>query len=172
VLTQVLDVIVHMSGENAAAGKHAYLAAARNAAALERHRASRLSLNGVGWATRSDAQVLMRRLVPLVPVLLVGLTAPLVAQRSMARTIDSVGVRPAESRSTTDDWRVTGSVPGNDRYSTLDQIDRSNVKQLQVAWTFHSGDSLRPRSEIQATPIVVGDVHHDARAVRGCASRR
>ncbi|MDB4889984.1 MAG: Pyrrolo-quinoline quinone repeat-containing protein [Gemmatimonadetes bacterium] len=55
----------------------------------------------------------------------------------------------------TGDWRVTGSGPGNDRYSALDQIDRSNVAKLQVAWTFHSGDSLPARSEIQATPIIV-----------------
>ncbi|MEO8334882.1 MAG: PQQ-binding-like beta-propeller repeat protein [bacterium] len=56
------------------------------------------------------------------------------------------------------DWRVTGSVPGNDRYSALTQIDRNNVKGLEVAWTFHTGDSLPPRSEIQATPIVVDGV--------------
>jgi quinoprotein glucose dehydrogenase len=56
------------------------------------------------------------------------------------------------------DWRVTGSGPGNDRYSTLDQIDRGNVAKLQVAWTFHSGDSLPERSEIQATPIVIDGV--------------
>jgi quinoprotein glucose dehydrogenase len=58
-----------------------------------------------------------------------------------------------------DDWRVTGSEPGNTRYSSLDQINRSNVAHLRVAWTYHTGD-LAPggRSEIQATPIVVDGV--------------
>jgi len=57
------------------------------------------------------------------------------------------------------DWRVTGGEPGNTRYSSLDQINRSNVAQLRLAWTYHTGD-LPPggRSEIQATPIVVDGV--------------
>jgi len=58
-----------------------------------------------------------------------------------------------------DDWAVTGGDPGNTRYSSLAQIDRGNVAQLQVAWTYHSGD-IQPgvHSEIQATPIVVDGV--------------
>jgi quinoprotein glucose dehydrogenase len=57
------------------------------------------------------------------------------------------------------DWPVTGGEPGNSRYSTLDQINRGNVAQLRVAWTYHTGD-LPPngRGEIQATPIVVGGI--------------
>jgi quinoprotein glucose dehydrogenase len=56
-------------------------------------------------------------------------------------------------------WPVTGGSPANERYSPLRAIDRSNVRQLRVAWTFHTGD-MPPgnRSEIQATPVVVGDV--------------
>jgi quinoprotein glucose dehydrogenase len=57
------------------------------------------------------------------------------------------------------DWRVTGNNPGNTRYSALDQINRENVTQLVVAWTYRTGD--RPadaRTEIQATPIVVDGV--------------
>ena len=58
-----------------------------------------------------------------------------------------------------DGWPVTGGAPANDRYSTLDQVNRDNVSQLTVAWTYHSGD-MAPgrRSEIQATPIVVDSV--------------
>ena len=56
-------------------------------------------------------------------------------------------------------WRVTGGSPGNPRYSALDQINRRNVAQLKVAWTYHTGD-LPPDglSQIQATPIVVDGV--------------
>ena len=58
-----------------------------------------------------------------------------------------------------DDWRVTGGEPGNTRYSSLDQINRSNVAQLRPAWTYHTRD-LPPdgNSQIQATPIVVDGV--------------
>jgi len=58
-----------------------------------------------------------------------------------------------------DDWPVTGGAPSNDRYSTLDQINRANVSRLTVAWTYHTGDMpAGSRSEIQATPIVVDSV--------------
>ena len=57
-----------------------------------------------------------------------------------------------------DDWPVTGGAPTNDRYSTLDQIDRGNVSRLTVAWTYHTGDLPGGRSEIQATPIVIDSV--------------
>src|SRR3954471_11306722 len=53
------------------------------------------------------------------------------------------------------DLRVVGGDPGNTRYSTLDQINTTNVAQLKVAWIYHTGD--RP-GEIQATPIVVDGV--------------
>ena len=54
------------------------------------------------------------------------------------------------------DWRSTGRDPGNSRWSPLDQIDRDNVSQLRVAWTYRTGD-LPPdgRGEMQATPIIV-----------------
>jgi quinoprotein glucose dehydrogenase len=54
------------------------------------------------------------------------------------------------------DWRVTGGEPGNSRYSSLDQINRGNVANLRVAWTYRTGDMpTGGHSEIQATPIVV-----------------
>jgi len=57
------------------------------------------------------------------------------------------------------DWRVAGADPGNTRFSPLDQINTTNVGQLQVAWVYHTGD-LPPdgHGEIQATPIVVDGV--------------
>src|SRR5687767_5985032 len=46
----------------------------------------------------------------------------------------------AESDVPPGDWRVTGNDAGNTRYSALDQINRDNVAQLRVAWTYRSGD--------------------------------
>ncbi len=57
------------------------------------------------------------------------------------------------------DWPVTGGAAENDRYSALDQINRANVRQLRVAWVYHTGDApASVRTEIQATPIVVHGV--------------
>src|SRR5258705_1412111 len=51
-------------------------------------------------------------------------------------------------------WPVHGGV-GNIRYSALTQINKSNVSQLKVAWTYDSQDSFKG-SEMQSNPIVVG----------------
>jgi quinoprotein glucose dehydrogenase len=53
-------------------------------------------------------------------------------------------------------WPVNGG-PDNIRYSPLDQINRTNVTRLQVAWTYDSRDSFRS-SEMQSNPIVVDGV--------------
>ena len=79
----------------------------------------------------------------------------------MTRTVTAgtVGLLPACRSSHRNDWPVTGGAPTNDRYSTLDQINRTNVSRLTVAWTYHTGDMpAGRRSEIQATPIVIDSV--------------
>jgi quinoprotein glucose dehydrogenase len=53
-------------------------------------------------------------------------------------------------------WPVASGDPQGWRYSSLDQIDRGNVKGLEVAWVFHTGDAeTKPASTIECTPIVV-----------------
>lgn len=58
------------------------------------------------------------------------------------------------------DWPSYGNDPGGSRYSPLNQIDRSNVARLRVAWEFHTG-ALQPDSRLnqkaafEATPILV-----------------
>lgn len=52
-------------------------------------------------------------------------------------------------------WTVYGGDPGFSHYSRLDQINRNNVEQLEVAWTYDSGDAY-PDSEMQANPIIIG----------------
>ncbi len=54
-------------------------------------------------------------------------------------------------------WPYFGNDPGAKRFSTLAQIHRGNVKDLAVAWTYHTGDSDGQRP-LQCTPIVVDGV--------------
>jgi quinoprotein glucose dehydrogenase len=51
-------------------------------------------------------------------------------------------------------WPVVGGEPGSSRYSTLIQINRGNVTNLTVAWTYHTGDAGNG-STIECTPIVI-----------------
>jgi quinoprotein glucose dehydrogenase len=52
------------------------------------------------------------------------------------------------------DWPVYGGAPENTHYSALAQINRQNVKQLQVAWAFDTGET----GGLQTSPIIVGRV--------------
>src|ERR1700719_4466186 len=49
------------------------------------------------------------------------------------------------------DWPAYGGGPENTHYSSLAQINRSNVAQLQVAWSFDTGEP----GGLQTSPIVV-----------------
>ncbi|HEX3134464.1 MAG TPA: PQQ-binding-like beta-propeller repeat protein, partial [Planctomycetota bacterium] len=65
---------------------------------------------------------------------------------------------PAQGWPTTEQLGAwTRSLGGNSsaRYSSLTQITAANVKDLQVAWTYNSGDS---KGNIQCNPIVVDGV--------------
>ena len=52
------------------------------------------------------------------------------------------------------DWPVYGGTPENNRYSPLKQINRANVQQLTVAWTFDTEET----GGLQTSPIVVDGV--------------
>ncbi|MGH9847945.1 MAG: PQQ-binding-like beta-propeller repeat protein, partial [Blastocatellia bacterium] len=57
------------------------------------------------------------------------------------------------------DWPNVGNDKGAMRYSTLRQINRDNVKNLKVAWTYHTGDTdFEKKTPIQCTPIVINGV--------------
>jgi quinoprotein glucose dehydrogenase len=55
------------------------------------------------------------------------------------------------------EWPVYGGDKGSTRYSPLREIDRSNVANLKVAWTFRAGDA-QGNSTIECSPIVVDGV--------------
>jgi quinoprotein glucose dehydrogenase len=52
------------------------------------------------------------------------------------------------------DWAVYGGAPENTHYSGLAQIDRGNVKQLTVAWSYDTGEE----GGLQTSPIIVDGV--------------
>jgi len=59
------------------------------------------------------------------------------------------------------EWPVVGGNLGNGRYSSLDQINTSNVSNLKAAWMIHLGSGLSngtPPYTLEATPIVQNGV--------------
>jgi len=54
--------------------------------------------------------------------------------------------------------KAHGNADGN-KYSSLTQIDTTNVQQLTIAWEFHTGDAdTAAHSQIQCNPIVVNGI--------------
>jgi quinoprotein glucose dehydrogenase len=69
-----------------------------------------------------------------------------VAQGASSKTL------PADK--TTQSWETYGGQPAGDHYSSLRQINRSNVRSLVVAWKFDTGEV----GGLETNPIVVGKV--------------
>jgi glucose dehydrogenase len=59
-----------------------------------------------------------------------------------------------DSMSTHADWPSIGGTSGNSHYSSLKQINRTNVAKLQLAWKFDSGEP----GGLETTPIVIDGV--------------
>lgn len=76
--------------------------------------------------------------------------------------IDGAGyeVNPLTPRSgintvnTASDWPSYGNTLGGSRYSPLDQINRDNVSNLEVAWTYRT----KAGGSFKATPLQVGEL--------------
>ncbi|MFT4507910.1 glucose/quinate/shikimate family membrane-bound PQQ-dependent dehydrogenase [Caballeronia sp. 15711] len=68
---------------------------------------------------------------------------------------NSTGIDPA-------DWPAYGRTQEGTRYSPLQQITPENAKNLQVAWTFRTGDMKGPNDPVEitneVTPIKIGDL--------------
>ena len=68
-----------------------------------------------------------------------------------------VACSQSEKKYTT--WENYGGSKDNLHYSSLTQIDTSNVNQLQLAWIFNTGDAdTAKNSQIQCNPIVIDSV--------------
>src|ERR1700694_2919670 len=68
--------------------------------------------------------------------------------------LPQLATKPDASFLENHDWPVWGGGPENSHYSLLAQINRANVKQLEVAWSFDTGEE----GGLQTSPIVVDGV--------------
>ena len=83
-----------------------------------------------------------------------------VAHPSVAPTGNGPGLTPVDPAHAQKDWAHYGNTVGGSRFAALDQINRSNVDQLKVAWSYHTGDvaiSDGNGAEDQLTPLQIGD---------------
>jgi glucose dehydrogenase len=91
----------------------------------------------------------------LASVLVASTISATVSQRSAVATL-------AAGKGANVDWALLGNSYDNTRYSTLDQINTSNVKSLGLAWSQQEGPNL---SGWETDPIVVDGVMYYTTAV-------
>lgn len=77
------------------------------------------------------------------------------ASSQTATTAAGAGGQPQSLAQGQQDWPVYGGSAENNHYSSLSQINRSNVQKLQVAWQFDTGES---RSSLETNPLIVDGV--------------
>lgn len=97
-------------------------------------------------------------------VLLAGLLVTLFQMFQPHPTVDNgreLPLVPVAKDQQQKNWDNYGNTPEGSRFVALDQITRDNVKDLKVAWTYHTGDiPLSPDgngAEDQQTPLQVGN---------------
>jgi quinoprotein glucose dehydrogenase len=84
----------------------------------------------------------------VVAVIALGLGVCISSPRNL---LGAAAAAPAQQA----DWPVYGGQDAQDHYSTLAQINRSNVKDLVVAWKYDTGEQ---GGDLEASPIIVGKV--------------
>ncbi|GAB3941730.1 hypothetical protein GCM10028805_05360 [Spirosoma harenae] len=69
--------------------------------------------------------------------------------------------QPITTYESDNDWPTYGGNNAGNRYSSLSQINTQNVKNLQLAWSYETGDNTNPAQrgmDIQCQPIVIKGV--------------
>lgn len=89
-----------------------------------------------------------------------GFAGMFVPHATVAFSGEEGGLMPVDPAHEQKNWEAYGNTSGGSRFVALDQITRDNVKNLQVAWTYRTGDvavSDGNGAEDQNTPLQVGD---------------
>lgn len=94
-------------------------------------------------------------------IAIVGMTWGMFQSHGIHNSVAATGETPVTDATRQVDWDHYSSDGSGNRFAALDQINRDNVDSLEVAWTFHTGDTpLSPTGagfEDQQTPLQVGD---------------
>jgi quinoprotein glucose dehydrogenase len=72
------------------------------------------------------------------------------------------GGTPVDTNGPVAGWREWGGDAGGSRFSPLTQLTPQNVGELEIAWTYHTGDvstgtQTHGPTAFQATPLVIGE---------------
>jgi glucose dehydrogenase/mono/diheme cytochrome c family protein len=110
-------------------------------------------MNGFRWRVAEARTHAIKSILKAGIAALIGVCALGFSQAGPRRPTP----RPYTKQAVSDrsvNWSTIGGTPGNSHYSSLSQINRSNVSKLQVAWKFDTGES----GGLETTPVIVNGV--------------
>lgn len=82
-----------------------------------------------------------------------------IALALVGATVASASPVFAQTGALDGEWRFYGGDGGHTQYTGLDQIDRGNVTELQVAWRWKAENSAAdPFFNFESTPIMIGGI--------------
>ena len=82
-----------------------------------------------------------------------------IALALVGATVASASPVFAQTGALDGEWRFYGGDGGHTQYTALDQIDRDNVTELQVAWRWKAENSAAgPFFNFESTPIMIGGI--------------
>jgi quinoprotein glucose dehydrogenase len=87
-------------------------------------------------------------------MLLVNAGRPTMHSTVPVASLERTGAEPVPVGA---DWPAYGGTYGAQRFSSLTQIDRDNVGQLERAWEYRTGDLPLERWGAETTPLKIGD---------------
>jgi quinoprotein glucose dehydrogenase len=98
---------------------------------------------------------------------LASLAFSIAALTSIGLWAPTPSVAQTAAAPTQGEWRYYGSDAASTKYSPLDQINRDNVKNLRIAWTWKTENfGPRPEFNFQETPLMVNGVLYFAAGTR------
>jgi quinate dehydrogenase (quinone) len=96
----------------------------------------------------------------LAVVLAAGFAGMFVPHPTVTASGNGPGLTPVDPAHAQKNWEHYGNTEGGSRFAALDQVNRGNVDQLQVAWTYHTGNIAESNgngAEDQTTPLQIGE---------------
>jgi len=108
------------------------------------------------WLVSSHQESQQKIVIPMKSLSTPALLPLVAASLFFAASLPAQETTPPKSLPATEhrDWPVYGGSPENNHYSSLTQINRSNVKNLAIAWTFDTQE----QGGLQSSPLIVDGV--------------
>ena len=109
---------------------------------------------------RTTRPIVSYGVAAIIGICLIASFASAFSPKDVIRNAFNLAIAPIAPGMEQKDWTTWSNTPAGTRFAALDQINRGNVANLKLAWTFRTGSvpqSNGSGAEDQNTPLQIGD---------------